>query len=913
MLRLAEEAGSASADEEEHFGLGENNGEEDLLLALAMQLTPSQAGAPRASVVEASLGGFQERNTTHALPFPSGLTLPVAPLSQNQLPCSIFPGNPSQTETYRRAQAALEQFLAATQRECEEILECSAQEERKSGSDDVMEESDGADDEDLITDDESGDALDPVDDDNAQAQHAEQAFPLPKPPPPIVPPPPPPRFNPCDEPRIPQVDGGFDDDVIFISNPTQTPKYESQSDLIQDGDVDNGTAQATPDGLSLDQNPEPHSSRNPNTDPSIKDDVINIQNTTRQFPPPLPLSSRPLGSTAGVPARVSGLRRLRPPALPVPAAAPTIEAPNEDLVMLLEPVKNIPALEESIGNGATKQEKAAIEQIAAAPSSLPPAQQTLPSSAAYVPRKQVRASSQTLAAAMRLLAPPESSDDEEEKKLIVLEPEESLPSAQVVFKTIDTSREMINVPARSPPPFSQEQSVHSGSLPPTQPLESPMIEDSPFSKKDEDKVTSNNPNTTQIEHAQHPLAQSPPDMAILADEATDVNAESAILEAKKGFSREELQSEPMEIDREPASQGEDAEMAPAVAPTSAPISVPSEPNEFALAASNAAWWREDVSQIPFNDLEWDLLDAEADADGADGVWEHHFGSGGLAQVFEAHESEEEQNPDAQGEVVSEDKDLPSGILRVHRFRRPPPSQAQLLASGWDAGILPVVHPAPHYSNPAHVPRKAPVFAGKEFRVPCTAVQELAAFGSAMEQAQALAFATNRYNLAARRSVLFAFAPARRPPSRAETDAWLAAEASRLSRGRRRLGPTGAAGFRMDPNTGKMVPTGRDTPEGVPSPSPASDSAGISGAGDLLATPSLASIFSSGGKGASTQQRTPSFGAVKPGSSSRGTPEDRVLQADGFAQAPQVTSPREEVRPASPKYDERSFFYNNPFI
>ena len=107
-----------------------------------------------------------------------------------------------------------------------------------------------------------------------------------------------------------------------------------------------------------------------------------------------------------------------------------------------------------------------------------------------------------------------------------------------------------------------------------------------------------------------------------------------------------------------------------------------------------------------------------------------------------------------------------------------------------------------------------------------------------------------------RRQLLAFVPAKPPPSRAATDAWLAARRSRR-RGRQQRGSAAvaAADYAMDPNTGQLLPApggGRAAEQGRPGSaadegewqggSPAS----ILGDADLLGTPTLSALGSGGG-------------------------------------------------------------------
>ena len=106
--------------------------------------------------------------------------------------------------------------------------------------------------------------------------------------------------------------------------------------------------------------------------------------------------------------------------------------------------------------------------------------------------------------------------------------------------------------------------------------------------------------------------------------------------------------------------------------------------------------------------------------------------------------------------------------------------------------------------------------------------------------------------------LIALCPVARPPSRVQTDEWLAAEDAglRVQRGGTHGAPGSAgAGFRMDPNTGRLIPGqagggGGGQAEGSdPNPHPSQGSPGTS----LLETPPLGSARSM------SQRRAPPTG------------------------------------------------------
>lgn len=146
---------------------------------------------------------------------------------------------------------------------------------------------------------------------------------------------------------------------------------------------------------------------------------------------------------------------------------------------------------------------------------------------------------------------------------------------------------------------------------------------------------------------------------------------------------------------------------------------------------------------------------------------------------------------------------------------------------WDLGLLPVQHPAPFYGDPSHLPPRPPVFAGRAFRLPSTAVDELPLFTRAradphapapLQRLAALVPAWQA-NVGARQGHgsraapspqqhEITWVPAKRPPSRAAADDWLAARraAGALEgRGGVRGARTAGGLFAMDANTGKLKP------------------------------------------------------------------------------------------------------------
>jgi hypothetical protein len=319
--------------------------------------------------------------------------------------------------------------------------------------------------------------------------------------------------------------------------------------------------------------------------------------------------------------------------------------------------------------------------------------------------------------------------------------------------------------------------------------------------------------------------------------------------------------------------------------------------EGAAVGSFGAWQCGEASQALYDgdDAAWDLMD-----DLGDGYDEEDLGFLLPAGRLEAENSARassggdpgSSNPQQQQQQPGEggSEGVSGAPLRLFRARRPPPTQRRLDDTCWEAGILPLVHPQPHYSDPSHVPPRPPVHAGREIRVPSTAAPDLPPFAAAPPGARPPPPAVDRLRAACaaagagappRATRLLTFVPARRPPSRQATDTWLAeqhaasAAAGGLAGGG---GGAGASGFTMDPNTGKLLPM--DASQG----SAAADD-------DLLGTPSLASApLSTARPAAAAAARTPA----------------RLAAAADAADA------EDEPRPASPKYDERTFFYSNPY-
>lgn len=169
----------------------------------------------------------------------------------------------------------------------------------------------------------------------------------------------------------------------------------------------------------------------------------------------------------------------------------------------------------------------------------------------------------------------------------------------------------------------------------------------------------------------------------------------------------------------------------------------------------------------------------------------------------------------------------------------------------------------------HALISAPACRLRARRVPTSAVEELPPFqaGAAPQALQRLeqqlqqdqralpGLAPGLHGSQQQRQ-LFAYVPAKPPPSRAATDAWLAARRSRR-RGAQARSSSGAE-LAMDPNTGALLPAAgggggggaaeaaRLGPGGVQRDSQGGSPGGLLGDADLLASPSLCSLGSDGG-------------------------------------------------------------------
>ncbi|KAK9829480.1 hypothetical protein WJX72_006119 [[Myrmecia] bisecta] len=248
------------------------------------------------------------------------------------------------------------------------------------------------------------------------------------------------------------------------------------------------------------------------------------------------------------------------------------------------------------------------------------------------------------------------------------------------------------------------------------------------------------------------------------------------------------------------------------------------------------------------------------------------------------------------------------VVHVFKGRHPPPSQEELDASMTNHGLLRINHPQAFYGNAADVPHRATIFAGQVFHVPTSATGNLSPFRGG--NATAGPFGTARLAVLLRslqsngqqlcradgqpdypaladsehmpgdgqgreQRPVYVMVPARPAPSPPHIDAWLTARRGRAAAAANASLESKAgrgSGFTMDANTGKLVPLYTD-----------SQASEEGQGGSLLGTPGL---------------------CTAPNATPRDASQPEVQQTPAQQE-------EEEVRPASPKYDERNFFYTTP--
>ena len=230
------------------------------------------------------------------------------------------------------------------------------------------------------------------------------------------------------------------------------------------------------------------------------------------------------------------------------------------------------------------------------------------------------------------------------------------------------------------------------------------------------------------------------------------------------------------------------------------------------------------------------------------------------------ESQDEDKLGEEGRGLAESADGTSAD-KVLTLCRPPPSIPDIEDS-WDRfGLLPIVHQRPHYSNPKDIVKKVEVFAGKAFHAKSTAVDALPAF------APTIAMEGKLKSLGAVPQQSMDFTLSWDPPLYSTVEAWSKELAQYREGGSL---PSGSSAPRMDPNTGRLVPT---------------MAASHTSQSSLMGTPMISSY----------KQKLSNFET---------TPEELFEpQEDGHLQK----ETDDFIRPASPKYDEVDAFYNNPRI
>jgi hypothetical protein len=200
-----------------------------------------------------------------------------------------------------------------------------------------------------------------------------------------------------------------------------------------------------------------------------------------------------------------------------------------------------------------------------------------------------------------------------------------------------------------------------------------------------------------------------------------------------------------------------------------------------------------------------------------------------------------------------------------------------------------VHQAPFYDNPADVPERPPVWAGLEFRVPSADACHLPPFRPGAPRPPPRR-PDGPAGAAAAAPRALALCPAACPPTRAETDAWLDAQrgaAPAGGGGAASAGGAAGAGFRMDPNTGRLIP-GHAAGGGGGGDGGTQGSPGAS----LLETPPLGSARSAGRRAAPPTAPSRLRFATQPGAPGA---EPAATQADEPVRRRAALSHREQSR------------------
>ena len=313
-----------------------------------------------------------------------------------------------------------------------------------------------------------------------------------------------------------------------------------------------------------------------------------------------------------------------------------------------------------------------------------------------------------------------------------------------------------------------------------------------------------------------------------------------------------------------------------------------------LMTQSEEWWKEQASQIPF-DEEWDNWDLMDDAENKD-----------EEQSFECREIDSDELRIEHGiEVAHTDTNLDSsdGYIFLFKFRKLPPCNSDLVSSCWNFGLQPIVHQGPYYSDPSDVPEKPVVFAGKEFRIKSLAPRDLENFSS-----PPMLFWNMKHeaDISTERRNVFVLTFARPPPSQEDVRGWLSSTrnssipiSSPSSEETKTLKQND---FNMDANTGRLLPKFRSN-ENTNKTGNSSETRAWKqnravfdveeDSDDLLITPPLPSLSHS------TMENKKYL-----------TP---MLRSTGKTKSQHEPKDKNIPDPASPKYDERTFFYSNPYV
>lgn len=259
-------------------------------------------------------------------------------------------------------------------------------------------------------------------------------------------------------------------------------------------------------------------------------------------------------------------------------------------------------------------------------------------------------------------------------------------------------------------------------------------------------------------------------------------------------------------------------------------------------------------------------------EGADHTWQPQVASASQEKLNFWREPASQVNFEEEFELNDEDKfgetrvESDNGTAdQVLTLGRPPPSISDIEDS-WDRfGLLPIVHQGPHYSNSGDIVKKIEVFAGKAFHAKSTAVDALPTF------APTVALEGKLKSLGAVPQHSMPFGLYWDPPSYFKVEKW----AKELAQYRENLSlPSGSSVPRMDPNTGRLVPT---------------MAASHTSQSSLMGTPMISSY----------RQNMSNFDTTPDELHQPQVDEDLSKETDDL------------IRPASPKYDEVDAFYNNP--